>query len=78
VSAALAATEAVFGARASTGKWAFSTNGTYWAGKARIPAIGFGPGDEVYAHSVLDQVPLDDVVRATSFYAALPAFIGRA
>jgi putative selenium metabolism hydrolase len=78
VSAALAATEAVFGARASTGKWAFSTNGTYWAGKARIPAIGFGPGDEVYAHSVLDQVPLDDVGRATSFYGALPAFIGRA
>jgi len=75
VSAALAATEAMFGQRAGTGKWAFSTNGTYWAGKAKIPAIGFGPGDEVYAHSVLDQVPLDDVVRATSFYAALPAFI---
>lgn len=76
VSAALATTEAVFGQRAATGKWAFSTNGIYWAGKANIPAIGFGPGDEVYAHSVLDQVPLDDVVRATAFYAALPAFIG--
>lgn len=75
VSAALATTEAVFGQRAGTGKWAFSTNGIYWAGKAGIPAIGFGPGDEVYAHSVLDQVPLDDVVRATAFYAALPAFI---
>jgi putative selenium metabolism hydrolase len=75
VSAALATTEAVLGQRAGTGKWAFSTNGTYWAGKAGIPAIGFGPGDEIYAHSVLDQVPLDDVVRATSFYAALPAFI---
>jgi putative selenium metabolism hydrolase len=75
VSAALATTEAVFGQRAGTGKWAFSTNGIYWAGKAGIPAIGFGPGDEVYAHSVLDQVPLDDVVRATTFYAALPAFI---
>jgi putative selenium metabolism hydrolase len=75
VSAALATTEAVFGQRAGTGKWAFSTNGIYWAGKAGIPAIGFGPGDEVYAHSVLDQVPLDDVVRATVFYAALPAFI---
>jgi putative selenium metabolism hydrolase len=75
VSAALATTEAVFGARAGTGKWAFSTNGTYWAGKAGLPAIGFGPGDEVHAHSVLDQVPLDDVVRATAFYAALPAHI---
>jgi putative selenium metabolism hydrolase len=75
VSAALAATEAVYGQRAGTGKWAFSTNGIYWAGKAGIPAIGFGPGDEVHAHTVLDQVPLDDVVRATAFYAALPAFI---
>ncbi len=77
VSAALATTKAVFGQRAGTGKWAFSTNGTYWAGKAGIPSIGFGPGDEVYAHSVLDQVPLDDVVRATAFYAALPAFISQ-
>jgi acetylornithine deacetylase/succinyl-diaminopimelate desuccinylase-like protein len=39
---------------------------------AGIPSIGFGPGDEQYAHTTLDQVPLDDVVRATAFYAALP------
>ena len=76
VEAAVDTTEAVFGARAPTGKWNFSTNGTYWAGKAGIAAIGFGPGDENHAHSVLDQVSLDDVVRATSFYAALPAMIG--
>ena len=75
VQAALAATEAVYGARAQTGKWNFSTNGTYWAGKANIPSIGFGPGDEIQAHTVIDQVSLDDVVRATSFYAALPAVI---
>ncbi len=73
VQAALATTEAVYGQRAQTGKWNFSTNGTYWAGKAGIPSIGFGPGDEVHAHTVIDQVPLDDVVRATAFYAALPA-----
>jgi putative selenium metabolism hydrolase len=29
---------------APTGKWNFSTNGIYWAGKAGIPSIGFGPG----------------------------------
>ena len=75
VQAALATTEAVYGARAQTGKWNFSTNGTYWAGKANIPSIGFGPGDEIHAHTVIDQVSLDDVVRATSFYAALPAVI---
>ncbi len=59
----------------STGKWEFSTNGTYWAGKAGIPSIGFGPGDEVHAHTVIDQVRLDDVVDATAFYALLPAVL---
>jgi acetylornithine deacetylase/succinyl-diaminopimelate desuccinylase-like protein len=35
------------------GKWGFSTNGIYWAGKAGIPSIGFGPGDEETAHTIL-------------------------
>ncbi len=54
------------------GTWDFSTNGTYWAGKAGIPCIGFGPGDEVDAHTPTEHVSLDDVVNATSFYAYLP------
>ncbi len=58
-----------------TGKWGFSTNGTYWAGKAGIPSIGFGPGDEIYAHTTLDQNKLDDVVQATEFYALLPSLL---
>lgn len=60
---------------APTGKWNFSTNGIYWAGKAGIPSIGFAPGDEVTAHTVMDSVKLDDVVKATEFYAVLPALI---
>lgn len=56
-------------------KWSFSTNGIYWAGKAGIPSIGFGPGDEVTAHTVMDSVKLDDVVKATEFYAILLSFI---
>jgi len=75
VQAALATTERAFGARAATGKWDFSTNGTYWAGKAGIPSIGFGPGDERHAHTTIEQVPLDDVVRAAAFYALLPSEI---
>ena len=54
------------------GKWDFSTNGNYWAGKLGIPCIGFGPGDEIYAHAVNEHVPLKDVVEATHFYALLP------
>ncbi len=57
------------------GKWNFSTNGIYWAGKAGIPSIGFGPGEEETAHTVQDSVLLDDVVKATEFYALLPALL---
>ncbi len=60
-----------------TGKWSFSTNGTYWAGKAGIPSIGFGPGDEEWAHTSLEQVPLDEVVAATEFYALFPKMLGK-
>ena len=58
-----------------TGTWAFSTNGTYWSGKKGIPSIGFGPGDERDAHTVLDRVSLADVVRSTEFYALLPEML---
>lgn len=54
------------------GVWDFSTNGTYWAGKAGIPSIGFGPGDEKTAHMMNENVPIDEVVAATEFYAYFP------
>ena len=60
---------------APSGKWGFSTNGIYWAGKAGIPSIGFGPGDELTAHTTEDSVSLDDVVKATEFYALLPEML---
>jgi putative selenium metabolism hydrolase len=62
----------LWGAALPSGKWNFSTNGTYWAGKAGIPSIGFGPGEEEYAHTIHDHVRLDDVVLATEFYALFP------
>jgi len=58
-------------------KWNFSTNGIYWAGKAGIPSIGFGPGDEVTAHTTEDSVSLDDMVKATEFYALLPSLLAK-
>lgn len=60
---------------APAGKWDFSTNGIYWAGKAGIPSIGFGPGDEKVAHTAAECVPLAEVVKATEFYALLPGLI---
>ena len=68
-----AAIAALWGEQRPLGTWDFSTNGTYWAGKAGIPSIGFGPGDEKTAHMQDENVPLDDVVRATEFYALFPA-----
>ena len=64
--------EALWGEGRPLGTWDFSTNGTYWAGKAGIPSIGFGPGDEKTAHTIHEHVSLDDVVDAAEFYAYLP------
>jgi putative selenium metabolism hydrolase len=75
VQAGVKAGQLLWGSPLPTGKWDFSTNGTYWMGKAGIPSIGFGPGDEIHAHTVIDQVPLDDVVRATEWYALLPELL---
>jgi len=68
--------EALWGETRPLGTWDFSTNGTYWAGKAGIPSIGFGPGDEKTAHMRDENVPLDEVVQSTEFYALLPGVLG--
>jgi len=69
--------EALWSEKRELGTWDFSTNGTYWAGKAGIPSIGFGPGDEKSAHMRDEHVPLDEVVAATEFYALLPLMLGK-
>ena len=66
------AIQELWGEERPLGTWDFSTNGTYWAGKAGIPSIGLGPGDEKTAHMMHENVPLDDVVRAAEWYAWLP------
>ncbi len=64
--------ESLWNEKRPSGKWSFSTNGTYWAGKAKVPSIGFGPGDEAVAHAVHEHIKLDDVVAATEWYALFP------
>lgn len=75
VQAAVAASREI-GLDTTTGKWNFSTNGAYWAGVAHIPSIGFGPGEEEIVHTVDEHVRVEDVVRATEWYALLPALLG--
>lgn len=77
VQAGQRAVEALWGEPRPLGTWDFSTNGVYWAGKAGIPAIGLGPGDEKTAHTMLEHVPLDEVVQAAEWYACLPQAIAR-
>ena len=59
-------------AAAVVGKWGFSTNGIATAGMFGIPTIGFGPADEIYAHTPDDQCPVQDLTPAARFYAAFP------
>jgi len=59
------------GYRPRIGRWNFSTDGTYTAGVANIPTVGFGPGEEQYAHTQNEQVRLNDVVDAARVYARL-------
>lgn len=61
------------GHRPRLGHWTFSTDGTYTAGMANIPTVGFGPGEERYAHTLQEQIRLNDVVDAARVYARLAA-----
>lgn len=51
-------------------KWTFSTNGVTINGYYGIPVVGFGPGNEVFAHAPNEKVPVSDLVDASAFYAA--------
>jgi putative selenium metabolism hydrolase len=72
VLAAVEAGERALGRTPDVGRWVFSTNGVSSAGKLGIPTIGFGPANEVYAHSVDDQCPLEHLPLAVAWYAAFP------
>jgi putative selenium metabolism hydrolase len=59
----------LFGTDPKVDKWTFSTNGVVINGIYGIPCIGFGPGNEVLAHAPDEKVPVDDLVKASAFYA---------
>ncbi|MCX8057504.1 MAG: YgeY family selenium metabolism-linked hydrolase [Ignavibacteria bacterium] len=61
--------KSLFNSEPVVDKWTFSTNGVVINGLFGIPVIGFGPGDEVYAHAPDEKCPIDDLVKASAFYA---------
>ncbi|MBF0279513.1 MAG: YgeY family selenium metabolism-linked hydrolase [SAR324 cluster bacterium] len=52
-------------------KWTFSTNGVSVCGRHKIPAIGFGPGDEAQAHAPNEFNRTEDLEICAAFYANL-------
>ncbi|MHB1525962.1 MAG: YgeY family selenium metabolism-linked hydrolase [Candidatus Dormibacteria bacterium] len=77
VQAGLAAGVTALDRKQEIGHWVFSTNGVASMGKLGIPTIGFGPANEIHAHTVADQCPIDDLVQAIAWYAAFPAEYAR-
>ena len=72
VRAGVAAATGALGRAPVVGKWGFSTNGIATAGMFGVPTIGYGPSNEVWAHTPDDQCPVSDLTTCARFYAAFP------
>ena len=59
------------GLSSQVGYYAFCTNGSYSAGIAKIPTLGFGPSQEHLAHVADEFVTVTDLERACEGYEAL-------
>lgn len=62
--------EKQFSQKPITKYWRFSTNGVATMGKYNIPTIGFGPGEEKYAHTSNEQVPIEHLLKGVEFLVA--------
>jgi putative selenium metabolism hydrolase len=68
----VAAFEGLFGEKPEVSRWVFSTNGVAVMGMHKIPCIGFGPGNEIFAHMATEHIPVEHLVKASAWYAAFP------
>lgn len=62
----------LFGQKPVVNRWQFSTNGVAVMGMHGIPCIGFGPGNEIYAHMATEQIAIEQLVKAMAWYAMFP------
>ncbi len=69
VTTGVAAYESLFSEKPKVDKWTFSTNGVTINGFYGVPLIGFGPGNEVFAHAPNEKIPINDLVKASAFYS---------
>ena len=66
---AVAAATRALGRPPVVDKWTFSTNGIATCGMFGVPTVGFGPANEVHAHTPDDQCPVEHLTLAAQFYA---------
>jgi succinyl-diaminopimelate desuccinylase len=66
----IAAVMEVTGTAPRIGAWRFGVNATFMS-EAGIPTIGVGPGNEDFAHTRDEHVPVDELIEASKVYAAL-------
>lgn len=59
------------GLKPGISRYSFCTNGSYYAGKAGIPTVGFGPSREELAHVVDEYIEIDQLVSACEGYAGI-------
>lgn len=57
------------------GVWGFATDGGHFA-EAGWTVIGFGPGDEALAHTVIESIEIDEVIEAAEVYRAFGLKLG--
>lgn len=63
------------GQQPSLSTYSFCTNGSYSAGIANIPTIGYGPSRENLAHVVDEYIELDQLIKAAEGYYAIASAI---
>ena len=71
VQAAVHAVKEKTGRAPSVRPWTFGTDGGYSCGAWHVPTIGYGPGDESYAHTNHERLPLDSALAVYESYPAL-------
>ncbi|MCL4813538.1 MAG: M20/M25/M40 family metallo-hydrolase, partial [Vicinamibacteraceae bacterium] len=77
VAAAIDAAAAALGERPRVSRWNFSTNGIATCGLFGVPTVGFGPANEIHAHTPDDQCPVAHLTAAARFYALFPSAFAR-
>jgi len=77
VAAAIDAAAAALGERPRVSRWNFSTNGIATCGLFGVPTVGFGPANEIHAHTPDDQCPVTHLTTAARFYALFPSAFAR-